>query len=242
MKRILVTMILGLVFCFDSTAQYGKNWASFPLDSLQEVLDKSGKNWLPFIEKLSMDCGLYTLKVGEEDLQEPHKLDETYYVVEGKATLDIKGQKQEVGPGSIVYIQAYTKHKFENITEDLTVMVFFPKKRPKPGKDPFLYFDYAELQKEGHPKFNMTNSFLIAPTMNFGLSMMPQIKGGHEMVKHRIDMFSLVVNGKGKFALGKNDTVNVVPGTFLYVRERVPHKFFDLEEDLEVLVMFEKDN
>ena len=77
--------------------------------------------------------------------------------------------------------------------------------------------------------------------MNFGLSMMPKIKNGHEMVKHKIAEFSYVVNGTGKFALGKNDTVNMVPGTFLYIRDRVHHKFFDLEEDMEVLIMFEKE-
>lgn len=243
MKRLSFLLLAICTMSLQTvSAQYGKNWASFPVDSLEEAINKSGKNWLPFIEKLSMDCGLYKLAAGSEDEQEPHRLDEAYYIVKGKATLDIMGKKQEVSKGSIVYVQANAKHKFENITEDLLVMVFFSKKRPKPSNDPYLYFDYEELRKESHPKFNTTNSFLNAPTMNFGLAMMPKAKNGHEMVKHKVDEFSLVVNGKGKFALGKNDTVNIVPGTFLYIRDKVPHKFFDLEEDLEVLIMFEKEN
>ena len=240
MKKIFTLAILSFLFVQFSHAQYGKNWASFPMDSLENALKKSGKNWLPFIEKLSMDCGLYRLEAGEEDLQEPHRLDEVYYIVKGEATLTMKGTEQPVRPGSIIYIQANVPHKFENITSDLLVLVYFSKKSPKPGKEPFLYFDYDVLKKEGHPKFNTTNSFLMAPTLNYGLAMMPLAVNGHEMVKHKVDAFSYVVNGKGKFALGKNDTVNVVPGTFLYVRDKVPHKYFDLEEDLEVLLMFEK--
>ncbi len=240
-KHISFFLFLFLLNSQTTIAQYGKNWAAYPMDSLEEVVIKSGKNWLPFIEKLSMDCGLYRLSAGSEDVQEPHRLDEAYYIVKGKATLDVQGKKQDVQKGSIVYVQANANHKFENIIEDLLVLVFFSKKHPKPSNDPFQYFDYEVLLKEGHPKFNTTNSFLIAPTMNFGLSMMPQVKNGHEMVKHKVDEFSLVMNGKGKFALGKNDTVNVVPGTFLYVKDKVPHQFLDLEEDLEVLIMFEKE-
>lgn len=242
MKSLFSLFIVASFFlCQNSYAQYGKNWAAFPIDSLEQVLNKSGKNWLPFIEKLSMDCGLYKLEVGEEDMQEPHRLDETYYVLKGKAILDIKGVRQPVKEGSLLYIPAMSGQKFEEITENLLVMIFFSKKTPKPTREPFLYWDYADLQKERSAKFNTTSSFLIAPTMNFGLSMMPKIKNGHEMVKHKVDEFSYVVNGNGKFALGKNDTVNLVPGTFLYIRSKVPHKFFDLEDDMEVLIMFEKE-
>ena len=242
MKTLATTTLLfALLFSNPTLAQYGKNWASFPVDSLEEVIQKSGKNWMPFIEKLSLDCGLYTLAVGEQDEQEPHRLDQVYYILKGKSVLDVLGEKLDVGKGSVIYLPAGTRKRFEDIKEDLLVLVYFSKKSPKPIKENYLLFDYEELRKEGHPKFNTTNSFLGVSTMNYGLSLMPIAKNGHEMVKHRVDEFSLVVNGTGKFALGKNDTVNVVPGTFLYIRDRVPHQFFDLESDLEVLIMFEKE-
>jgi mannose-6-phosphate isomerase-like protein (cupin superfamily) len=50
-----------------------------------------------------------------------------------------------------------------------------------------------------------------------------------------------VLKGNAKLALGKNDTVAVQPGSFLYIRDKVPHRFFDLDGDLEVLIMFEKE-
>ena len=137
MKVFLSSIIISLIlFSQGVDAQYGKNWASFPIDSLEEVLNKSGKNWLPFVEKLSMDCGLYKLEVGEEDMQEPHRLDETYYVLKGKAILDIKGTKQPVKEGSLLYIPAMSGQKFEEITEYLLVMIFFSKKTPKPSREP----------------------------------------------------------------------------------------------------------
>ncbi len=62
---------------------------------------------------------------GQIDSQQPHSEDEIYYVTHGIATIRVGDEDQPVVPGSIVYVPARVVHFFHNISEDLTVLVFF---------------------------------------------------------------------------------------------------------------------
>jgi mannose-6-phosphate isomerase-like protein (cupin superfamily) len=48
-----------------------------------------------------------------------------YLVVSGKALFRAGGREQPVGPGSVIYVERAAEHRFVDITEDLTVLVFF---------------------------------------------------------------------------------------------------------------------
>jgi len=72
-----------------------------------------------------MSSAVYRLPAGAKDMQAPHLEDEVYFVVEGKARLRVNDEDQEVGPGSILFVQATAEHSFFDITEDLTLLAFF---------------------------------------------------------------------------------------------------------------------
>ena len=69
--------------------------------------------------------GLYRLKAGQADEQRPHTEDEVYLVIGGKASFRASGQEQAVAPGSLIFVERAAEHRFVDITEDLTVLVFF---------------------------------------------------------------------------------------------------------------------
>lgn len=100
-------------------------WEAFDLEDLGVRREESGVPWLPFLDVATMNAGLYVLAAGDEDQQRPHELDELYYVVSGRATLEIEGEKQRVGPGSLVYVRAHTAHRFHSIEEELRILVLF---------------------------------------------------------------------------------------------------------------------
>ncbi len=82
----------------------------------------------PYLEALripSLSVGLYELPAGSEDPQRPHREDEVYYVLQGHAVLRVEGEDHPVGPGSVVLVRAGEEHRFREITEDLSVLVFF---------------------------------------------------------------------------------------------------------------------
>jgi mannose-6-phosphate isomerase-like protein (cupin superfamily) len=55
----------------------------------------------------------------------PHQQDEVYVVLDGQAQLLVAGQDQPVGPGSVVFVARTVPHRFHDVTERLSVLVFF---------------------------------------------------------------------------------------------------------------------
>jgi quercetin dioxygenase-like cupin family protein len=98
---------------------------AFDLSELSAEQGRAGKAWLEFLRVPSLSMGVYHLEAGQEDRQQPHTEDEVYYVVAGRARFRAGAVVQEAGPGSILFVECLVEHRFFDITEDLTVLVFF---------------------------------------------------------------------------------------------------------------------
>lgn len=98
---------------------------AFHLPQLVADQAKAGEEWREFFRVKALSLGVYALKKGAVDTQSPHKQDEIYYVVAGRATLTVDGKAHAVEPGSVLYVAAHAKHRFHDITDDLTTLVFF---------------------------------------------------------------------------------------------------------------------
>jgi mannose-6-phosphate isomerase-like protein (cupin superfamily) len=95
------------------------------VSSLEEKEAKAGKAYLEFLRVPAMSAGLYILPVGGTDPQSPHREDEMYYVVRGKAQMRVGAESRPVGPGSVIFVEERVEHRFYDITEELVVLVFF---------------------------------------------------------------------------------------------------------------------
>lgn len=98
---------------------------NFELSDLLKQAAAKDTRYLEFLSVPSMSLGIYTLPAGSTDMQNPHKQDEVYYVLSGKARLQVEGEVQPVQTGSIAFVAAHDKHKFIEIEEDLSLLVFF---------------------------------------------------------------------------------------------------------------------
>ena len=83
------------------------------------------ERWREFLRVPSLSLGLYRLKAGQADEQQPHTEDEVYFVLGGKAVFRAGGREQAVAPGTILFVERAAKHRFVDITEDMAVLVFF---------------------------------------------------------------------------------------------------------------------
>jgi mannose-6-phosphate isomerase-like protein (cupin superfamily) len=84
-----------------------------------------GRRYLEFLQAPTLSVGVYHLAVGQPDPQGPHTRDEVYYVLSGRAALQVAEERQAAGPGAVVYVAAGVDHRFHDITEDLRVLVVF---------------------------------------------------------------------------------------------------------------------
>jgi quercetin dioxygenase-like cupin family protein len=72
--------------------------------------------------------GHYVLQAGADDLQQPHREDEAYLVLSGRATFEEAGERQPVRQGHVIIVKAGVPHRFVEIEEDVTLFVLFAKR------------------------------------------------------------------------------------------------------------------
>lgn len=97
----------------------------FHIDDLARQRAAKGKLYFEFLRVPAMSAGVYMLSPGGTDPQKPHREDEMYYVVRGRARMQIGSDHAEVRAGSIIFVEADLEHRFYNIDEELEVVVFF---------------------------------------------------------------------------------------------------------------------
>jgi quercetin dioxygenase-like cupin family protein len=97
----------------------------FSLSEVNAQRSHSGKLYREFLRVPAMSAGLYVLPPGAGDPQGPHREDEMYYVVRGKARFIAAGEDREISAGSVLFVAAEVEHRFYNIQEELAVLVFF---------------------------------------------------------------------------------------------------------------------
>jgi quercetin dioxygenase-like cupin family protein len=78
--------------------------------------------------------------------------------------------------------------------------------------------------------------FLRVPAMSAGLYVLPAGGTDHQR-PHREDEIYYVVRGRSRFKAGPEDR-EVSAGSVIFVAAEVGHRFYDIEEELAVLVFF----
>jgi mannose-6-phosphate isomerase-like protein (cupin superfamily) len=97
----------------------------FDLNKLAVEAAIQNQRWQEFLRVSSLSIGLYQLKVGQTDEQRPHSEDEVYVVISGKASFRAGDQVEPARAGTVIFVKRFIEHRFFDITEDLTVLVFF---------------------------------------------------------------------------------------------------------------------
>src|SRR5215218_9888841 len=98
------------------------SYQEFELEQLQA--DRS-RSYAEFPRRPGMSMGIYHLPVGGTDPQHPHAADEIYVVLAGRATLEIEGERPDVGRGRVVSVDVGADHRFVDVTDDLQVLLVF---------------------------------------------------------------------------------------------------------------------
>jgi mannose-6-phosphate isomerase-like protein (cupin superfamily) len=97
----------------------------FAISELMAQQAQGGDRYLEFLRVPALSMGLYVLPAGSVEEQRPHHEDEAYYVVRGRAQINIAGQDHPAEPGRIIFVAAHVPHYFHTISQELAVLVFF---------------------------------------------------------------------------------------------------------------------
>jgi mannose-6-phosphate isomerase-like protein (cupin superfamily) len=91
-------------------------------DLLQRLGDK---HYHEFLRVPAMSAGIYVLSAGATDKQTPHKEDEIYYVVRGKAKMRLGREERSIGQGDVIFVEKTLEHRFFDIEKELLLLVIF---------------------------------------------------------------------------------------------------------------------
>ncbi len=98
------------------------------------------------------------------------------------------------------------------------------------------HFHIDDLSRQRAGKNKSYFEFLRVPAMSAGIYVLP--KGGTDPQKpHGEDEMYYVVRGVARMQIG-SEHYEVLAGSVIFVEARVEHRFYDIQEDLEVLVFF----
>jgi mannose-6-phosphate isomerase-like protein (cupin superfamily) len=97
----------------------------FSFDSAAADMRERAETWSEPLRVPGMSVGVYLLSAGSRDEQTPHDEDEIYYVVRGRALFRIGSTTRPVAPGDCIFVAAGDAHRFEDISDDLELLVVF---------------------------------------------------------------------------------------------------------------------
>jgi mannose-6-phosphate isomerase-like protein (cupin superfamily) len=98
------------------------------------------------------------------------------------------------------------------------------------------FFDLPTISVARAQAGKLYQEFLRVPALSVGVYVLPA--GGTDPQKpHKEDEVYYVVRGHARMRVGSEEQV-VKAGSVIFVAAQVEHRFFDVSEELEVLVFF----
>ncbi len=93
----------------------------YHVNELLSDLDKFGGYFIDFITTRHIEAGVLRLRRNEKDTQQPHLVDEVYFVIDGNGLININGENYSIKEGTSIFVPARTEHRFHSNSEDLVV-------------------------------------------------------------------------------------------------------------------------
>ena len=98
------------------------------------------------------------------------------------------------------------------------------------------FFQIADLNRVSAERGELYHEFLRVPAMSAGVYVLAP--GSVDRQKpHSEDEMYYVVRGRARTQVG-SEIAEVRAGSVIFVEAEVPHRFYDIQEELEVLVFF----
>jgi mannose-6-phosphate isomerase-like protein (cupin superfamily) len=92
----------------------------YQLNDILSALNHNGY-FRDIINTEDIQAGILRLQDNDVDTQEPHPVDEVYFVIRGDGMIKINGKNYPINEGASIYVPAGTEHQFQKRSEDLVV-------------------------------------------------------------------------------------------------------------------------
>ncbi|HUR41859.1 MAG TPA: cupin domain-containing protein [Verrucomicrobiae bacterium] len=94
-----------------------------PQTAVAKLATAGGQRWVTLLKHGNIELEYYAPQ--EVDPQQPHTRDEVYFIVAGRATFVMNGERREVSPGEVLLAPCGVPHRFEQISVDFATWAIF---------------------------------------------------------------------------------------------------------------------
>ncbi len=98
------------------------------------------------------------------------------------------------------------------------------------------FYQFSEIDTQRLRSGKPYLEFLHIPVMSAGIYVLPA-GGTDPQSPHQQDELYYVVSGRARMRVGAEDQA-IAAGSLVFVEAGVEHRFYDIEEDLKILVVF----
>jgi len=102
---------------------YRDKWRVCVVDALEKLPGPGGERFAKVLDHGTLEVEIYAPR--GSDPQKPHTRDELYVVMAGSGEFRNGSMLDRFGPGDVLFVPAFSEHRFENFTNDLVVWVMF---------------------------------------------------------------------------------------------------------------------
>lgn len=102
---------------------YRDKWQVGLKEAMEKLPGPGGERFATVFEHGTLDVEIYAPR--GSDPQKPHTRDELYIVVSGRGEFLNGTQRERFAPGDMLFVPAFSEHRFESFTDDLVVWVVF---------------------------------------------------------------------------------------------------------------------
>jgi quercetin dioxygenase-like cupin family protein len=99
-----------------------------------------------------------------------------------------------------------------------------------------LFDSLPEIDRQRAQSGQPYREFLRVPAMSAGLYVLPAGATDQQKPHHEDEIYH-VVRGRARFKAGSED-LEVSAGSVIFIAAGIEHRFYDIKEELEVLVVF----
>lgn len=220
-----------------SLAQPHKHWT---ITELSDSLSKISAKEIIFMHENSMQGTYIELDKGSQFIRKA-KNDDLYYLHSGSCMAHLNNDQKVYNKGDIIYVKKGSILSIENENNDLQLVIVSMFLTSNSTKPKWKHFSKKSMVSPRVANENVWNPFIMYSNVMLGLYMLPQNLDGDQRLVHEWQEFNILTSGSSKFVMDSG-TIEVEEGSLFFVDEANGHYFDDLNDDIDVLILWEMRN
>lgn len=215
----------------------GKHWT---IAELSDSVAKLNTNELIFMREKSMQ-GTYIELNNEVSFNRKAINDELYYLHKGSCIVNLDNEKRSFNSGDVIYVKKGSKLIIENSDESLQVVIVSRFLTSNSDKPKWKHFSKNSMVSTRSANENIWNPFIMYSNVMLGLYMLPYDLDGDQRLIHEWQELNIVTSGSSKFVMDSG-SIDVEKGSIFFVDEGNGHYFDELDNDIDILILWEMRN